>query len=311
MKSEDEEHRVSARGCEKNLCRFFIRARPGRNSLVAAVVLLCCAACGESAAAWKLPQQPHPRGPGKAWMISSAPGGGDGDQSLRNAHEEWSRIAGLHQGVKCVRASPENEDLVGKWVPSSWKEGEDYIRDAPLARLAPGTLVAVDCADGYRRYGEVVGVSGLTYKVLENLSGKVQALSPSDVLLPTESGLAKCAVGRRRVAAANRGALELAPPPANTGTRAPTTTLERPAAIAALTPGKRARLPQLSVPETSGSSEANVTGAPAPATGPAVTRGKAKERRREGHSAEDKPSAKMDRISLRQARNRLGADWGL
>jgi hypothetical protein len=286
-------------------------AQRGRNGLVATVVLVCCAACGEGAAAWQLPQLVQSNGQGKAWMISRAHGGGDGDQRLRNAQEERSKITGLNQGVKRVRASPENEELVGKWVPSSWKGGEDYIQDAPLATLAPGTLVAVNCADGYRRYGEMVGVSGLTYKVIESLSGKVQAFSPSDVLLPTESGLEKCAVGRRRVAAANRGALELAPPPANTGTRAPTTTLERPAASAAPTPGKRVRLPQLSLPETSGSSEANVTGAPAPAIGAVVTRGKAKERRREGHSAEDKPSAKMDLIGLRQTRNRLGADWGL
>ena len=298
----------------KKLHRGGRPARRGRNGLVSAVVMVCCAACGEGAAAWQLPKLVHSSGRGKALMISSAPTGarpgGDGDQRLRNAQEERSQIAGLHQGVKRVRASPENEELVGKWVPSSWKEGEDYIRDAPLARLVPGTLVAVDCADGYRRYGEVVGVSGLTYTVLESLSGRVQAFPPSDVLLPTESGLEKCAVGRRRVAAANRGALELAPPPVNTGTRAPTTTLGRPAVSAAPTPGKRARLPQLSVPETS-SSEANVTGAPAPATGAAVTRGKAKERRREGHSAEDMPSAKMDLKRLRQARNRLGADWGL
>jgi len=216
-------------------------------------------------------------------------------------------------------------------APSSWQEGEDYIRPAARPRLAPGTLVAVDYDDGYRRYAEVVGVSGLpfkrTYKVLESLSGKVRALSPSDVLLPTDDGLAKCALGRRRVGAANAGALELVPLPVYTGTRAPATqTLERPAASAAPTPGKRARLraflrsraqkfvswlsspaplPLLSVPETTSSSETSVTVA-APASGAAVTRGEAVERWREG-SMGDKPSAKM--VFTKAKLNAVEANW--
>ena len=216
-------------------------------------------------------------------------------------------------------------------APSSWHEGEDYIRPAARPRLAPGTLVAVDYDDGYRRYAEVVGVSGLpfkrSYKVLESLSGKVRALSPSDVLLPTDDGLAKCALGRRRVGAANAGALELVPSPVYTGTRAPATqTLERPAASAAPTPGKRARLraflrsraqkfvswlsspaplPLLSLPETTSSSESSVTVA-VPTSGAAVTLGEAVERRREG-STGDKPSAKMDFTKAKL--NAVEANW--
>jgi len=312
------------------------RGRGGGARLVAAAALVYCVACGAGAAAWQLPPSARlPRGRGRVCVLmgtQTEPGGpGGGDPGLSKAKQERSQIAALKRlgGVKArVRPSAENEDLVGQWVPSSWVEDVDFTRGAPA--LAPGTLVAVDCVDGYRRYAEVVGVSGLpfqrSYKVLESLSGKIRVQSPADVLLPTDSGLAKCVLGRSRVGGASAGAVAQEPAPAYTGTRAPTTTLTRPPAAegsagpaaggAAPTASKRARLRAWVGNRTRSlvawlSPDVNDTAAPPPVGGaeapPPPADSPAVELRPEGHSAADKPLAKMEFTFAKL--NAVEANW--